>query len=54
MGTIYKMSITRDKDGNLTYIKEPYTTHKWEDKWNLFPIPNADVMKCGYKQNPGW
>lgn len=54
MNTIYKMTITSDNDGNLTYKKEPYTTHTWDNKWNLFPIPHSDVMKCGYTQNPGW
>lgn len=54
MATINKMTIDKDADGNLTFTPGVYETHTWQDKWNLFPIPQADLMKCGYTQNPGW
>lgn len=54
MSTIKKMTITKDAEGNLTYTPGTYTTHTWQDKWNLFPLPQADVLKCKYTQNPGW
>lgn len=41
-----------------TYKVVPVTrgTGKWQDKWNLFPISQTEIMKSGgaMTQNPGW
>jgi len=30
-------------------------TRLWEDKMNLFPIPQSEILKAGsLDQNPGW
>lgn len=43
---------------SLTYNVVPITRGdgKWQDKWNLFPISQTEIMKSGgaLSQNPGW
>jgi hypothetical protein len=43
---------------SYTYTTVSYTrgNGKWLDKWNLFPIPQTEIMKSGevLSQNPGW
>lgn len=59
---IHRMVITTetDSEGNekLVYTVEPYTRGNgvWQEKWNLFPIPQTEIMKSGnaLEQNPGW
>lgn len=54
--TIRGMRITKNADGSFT--ETPYTvqTRLWEDKMNLFPIPQSEIMKSGgvLTQNTGW
>lgn len=60
---IYRVSITKMKAKTAEYptgfkyerIAEPYRTHVYEDKHNLFPIYQAETFKGPlFKQNPGW
>lgn len=43
---------------SFTYGKKSYTRGdgRWQEKWNLFPIPQTEIMKSGgaMSQNPGW
>lgn len=52
--TIKGMKITKNDDGSYTYQEQTIYTRTWEDKWYLFPIPQKDVLNCGYTQNDGW
>lgn len=60
---IHRMQITPvyADDGTIssyTYEEVPYTRGdgQWQDKWNLFPISQSEIMKSGgvLTQNPGW
>lgn len=61
---IHRMNITPKyaEDGttieSYTYEVVPYTrgNGQWQEKWNLFPIPQTEIMKSGgtLTQNPGW
>lgn len=51
---IRKMTITKAVDGTLTYAPGAYQTRQWKDAWYLFPLPQKDVLNCGYTQNPGY
>ena len=52
--TIKGMKITKNADGSYSYQEQTIGTRTWEDKWYLFPIPQKDVLNCGYTQNDGW
>lgn len=52
--TIKGMKITKNADGSYNYQEQTIDTRTWEDKWYLFPIPQKDVLNCGYTQNDGW
>lgn len=54
--TIRKMNITKNADGTFNYEPEEILPKRnWEDKMNLFPISQSEVMKSGaLTQNPGW
>jgi hypothetical protein len=52
--TIKGMKITKNADGSYSYQEQTIDTRTWEDKWYLFPIPQKDVLNCGYTQNEGW
>ena len=55
-------NITTDANDNevitYSYNVVPFTrgNGQWQEKWNLFPIPQTEVMKSGsaITQNPGW
>lgn len=53
------MEITKNEDGTFTYtpVTNPsyITARRWDEKMNLFPIPQSELMKSGaMTQNPGW
>lgn len=52
--SIRKMTINKAEDGTLTFTPGIYETRTWNDKYNLFPLPQKDTKVCGYTQNPGW
>ena len=51
-----------DADGttivSYTYGSQAVTrgNGQWQEKWNLFPFPQSEIMKSGgaIVQNPGW
>lgn len=53
------MDITKGADGTLTFntVTNPswITQRQWQDKYYLWPIPQADILKSGaLEQTPGW
>ena len=52
--SIRKMTINKAEDGTLTFTPGIYENRTWNDKYNLFPLPQKDTKVCGYTQNPGW
>ena len=54
--TIYGMQITKNADGTFTETKRVVQNRQWNDKMNLFPIPQSEILKSGgvLTQNPGW
>ena len=50
---IVEMQITKDGD-DLTYTRKT-VSRQWDEKMNLFPIPQTEIMKNpNLEQNPGW
>lgn len=43
-------------DGNGNLILNRVTkTRQWDEKYNLYPIPQSEIQKNGnLKQNPNW
>ena len=61
--SVYRLSITKLKKKSDEYptgfkyerVSEPYRTHVYEDRNNLFPInPDDTYMGTLFTQNPGW
>ncbi|MCQ2153848.1 MAG: RagB/SusD family nutrient uptake outer membrane protein, partial [Bacteroidales bacterium] len=52
--TIRKMTITKNGDGSLTFNPETLETRPWDEKMNLFPIAQGEILKSKLTQNPGW
>lgn len=50
---VYKMDITRNSIGTYTYQKQKLEDRYFDDRMNLYPIPQRDVNN-GLTQNPGW
>lgn len=53
------MEITKNADETFTYnvVKNPsyITARQWEEKFNLFPLPQSEILKSGaLTQTPGW
>ncbi len=50
------MRITKNDDGSFTETPVTVQTRQWDEKMNLFPIPQSEIMKSGgvLTQNPGW
>ncbi|NPD81765.1 RagB/SusD family nutrient uptake outer membrane protein [Palleniella muris] len=53
------MEITKNADESFTYnvVTNPsyITARNWEDKFNLFPLPQSEILKSGaLTQTPGW
>jgi hypothetical protein len=53
--TIYGLEITKSGD-ELSSNKKVVQNRQWdEEKMNLFPIPQSEILKAGnLDQNPGW
>lgn len=52
---IYGMDITKNTDGTYTYTKKLIERRVFEDKMNLYPIPQSELFKNNkLKQNTGW
>ena len=55
--TIYGLKITKNADDTFTETKIVVQNRQWDDdKMNLFPIPQSEILKSGnvLEQNPGW
>lgn len=53
------MDIRKNADGTLTFtpVTNPawITARQWQDKFNLWPIPQDQILKSGHlEQNEGW
>ena len=57
--TVHAANITLDEEGNVVFGTPTTIVRgdgKWQNKWNLFPFSQTDILKSGgaIKQNPGW
>lgn len=50
---IYGLEII-DNSGIYTYSKRKVESRVYEEFMDLYPIPESEILKTGYKQNPGW
>ncbi len=50
---VFKMEVTRNSDGSFNYEKQKLEDRFFEDRMNLYPIPQRDVNN-GLLQNAGW
>lgn len=50
---VYKMEVTRNQDGSYNYQKQKLEDRYFEERMNLYPIPQRDVNN-GLAQNSGW
>ena len=50
------LNITKNADGTFTETPVTVQTRQWDEKMNLFPIPQSEILKSGgvLTQNPGW
>jgi hypothetical protein len=55
------LEITKNADGSFTETKKLVgagllpNARDWQEKMNLFPIPQSEIMKNpNLTQNPGW
>ncbi len=50
---VYKMEVTKNADGSFNYVKQKLEDRYFDERMNLYPIPQRDVNN-GLKQNAGW
>ncbi len=50
---VYKMEVTMNADSTFNYTKQILEDRYFEDRMNLYPIPQRDVNN-GLSQNQGW
>ena len=50
---VYKMEVTRNSDGSYNYEKQKLEDRHFEERMNLYPIPQRAVNN-GLVQNNGW
>ena len=49
------VSITKDTQGNRTFTLKDVETRVWDDKMNLYPIPQQELYNnSNLSQNTGW
>ena len=52
---IYGMEITRNQDGTFDYERELIEERVWNERRNLYPIPQGELAKNQtLQQNQGW
>ncbi|WP_437922071.1 RagB/SusD family nutrient uptake outer membrane protein [Sphingobacterium sp. LRF_L2] len=51
---IYGINITKASDGTLTYIRQVVQERVFQDRFYLYPIPEAEIWKTGWTNNSGW
>ncbi len=53
--TIKGMDVAKNGMGVLTFTPKVVETRVWDEKMNLFPIPQSELnINSGLVQNPGW
>lgn len=50
---VHKMEVTKNADGSFNYEKQKLEDRYFDERLNLYPIPQRDVNN-GLKQNAGW
>ena len=50
---VYKMEVTKNSDGSFNYVKQKLEDRYFEERMNLYPIPQRDINN-GLTQNSGW
>ncbi|HCC70330.1 MAG TPA: hypothetical protein DEQ09_04155, partial [Bacteroidales bacterium] len=50
---VYRMMVTKNSDGSINYTKEFLEDRYFEERMNLYPIPQTEVNN-GLLQNSGW
>lgn len=54
LSKVQEAKLTRDAGGNIT-LRRQTVNRLWNDKFNLFPIPQSEILKNGHlTQNTGW
>ena len=50
------LRLTKNADGTFNEQVVTVQNRQWDDKMNLFPIPQSEILKSGnvLTQNPGW
>jgi hypothetical protein len=52
---IMGMEVTQNLDGSFSYNKVSIESRIWNERMNLYPIPQSELFKNpGLQQNPGW
>lgn len=53
---IKELKLKKNSDGTYDYSNIKTKSRVWDEKMNLFPIPQTEIMKSGgtLTQNPGW
>lgn len=51
---IYGMRITKAANGTLTYTRTAVQERVFQDRFYLYPIPEAEIWKTGWTNNTGW
>jgi hypothetical protein len=52
---IYGVDITKAGSGSLTFTQKLVETRVWDEKMNLYPIPQIELnINSQLGQNPGW
>ena len=53
---IYGVEITQESGSNYSYKRFLYESRTWNDKMNLYPVPQSELFKNANlaPQNPGW
>ncbi len=52
---IYGMNVEKNEDGTFTYSKKIVETRVFDEKMNLYPVPQSEIyINPALSQNPGW
>ena len=51
-----EVEITQESGSNYSYRRFLYETRTWNDRMNLYPVPQSELFKNANlaPQNPGW
>lgn len=51
---IYGINIVKSSDGTLTYTRKVAQDRVFQSRFYLYPIPETEIWKTGWENNPGW